>query len=146
MLPALLLLAFASPAFAVDDGELAIDNRNLRLKDPAGYAADLTAGSTGDRLFAARELRRLARAYARSARGAGDAALEARASLADLRHDALASAESAVVDKRDIRGLCADLLAVIGKPSSVAALQRARDAEDRPKVQKRIDVAIQALQ
>lgn len=141
----LFALFLAAPAFAVDQDGLAIDTRAVRLKDPAGYAADLTGGKPSERQFAARELRRLARMYARKATGDGDPALEARASLQDLRRDALASAEIAVVDARDIRASCADLLAIIGQRTSVTALEKALEAEDRPRVDKRIEAAILAL-
>jgi hypothetical protein len=146
-IPAWLLAALlcTQPAFATDGGDFAIDNRQLRLKAPAGYAADLTAGNTGDRLFAARELRRLARSWQKRAQGSGDAALDAKASLADLRRDALVAAEMAVVEKADVRALCADLLAVIGRPTSRAPLEHALALEDRRRVDKRIEAALRVI-
>jgi HEAT repeat protein len=142
----LLLAAAFAQAPPGDPQDASQNPMSSRYGTPLDYAGDLLSGDKADRLFAARELRRQAESAARKADGKpSDAQLEARVWLADLHDDTFTAATRAVVEHADVRAPLAEMLAALGDPAALPALEQALAAEDREAVRKRVQASIDAL-
>lgn len=143
----MIALLLASLAFAQAPPRDPSDPQQLRTKSNIEYAGDLAGSDGPDRVYAARALRMQALTARRQADGPeSERQFEARVTLSDLRHDALGGAMRAVVEHRDVRAACADILRAFEDPTSKPALLAALEAEDRKRIKKRIEKAIDAIE
>lgn len=137
----LLLLTVGASASAQDTTLNAPGNP---LKTREELVRELDRGSTADKLYAARELRRQAREAARGLeRGKPGSlkALEARETMGDLRRDVPNPAMSCLRLTR-VRGVCADILRIIEAKEALPSLSIAAQEPGRGHraVQRALDV------
>lgn len=138
MLAILCLLASAqTPALGIDRSHPAID-----------LVADLESTRAGDRLLAARELRRVVAAGTRRAARANDPleAREAEIAVHDACADTAAARHRAVGTFRDVRKALAEVAVGCEDTAALPSLRDARAAETRAGVIRKLDAAIAALE
>jgi hypothetical protein len=140
----LLLLALASPAFAVDAQSSLQEGSQKEIAD---YLHDLASDSDPDRLFAARVLKGdLARALATERRAPEGSLpwLDARSLLVEL--DArLPDACRVAIRHQNATAPCADIYAMLQYRPALPLLVELRAGEQRKPVQRRLDAAIATL-
>ena len=126
----LLLLTAAAPAAAQQS---MLEGPGTPLKTREELVRELDRGSTPDKLYAARELRRQAREAARGLkRGQPGSmrAMEARETMSDLRRDVPVPAAACLSISR-VRGVCADILRIIEAKEALPALSAAAQEPGR---------------
>lgn len=155
LLPLLLLLA--CPALAGVGVSKTGPGQNVGPTNPssglygepqlADWAHDLEADRKGDRLLAARELRRMAQSARRQSQSKNPfRAQEGLVLLADLEREVGPAARRAVVKHENIRRPCAQILAYLGDPMALPELRRALELEERKGVVKQLQRAIDTLE
>ncbi len=111
------------------------------------WAHDLESDRKGDRLLAARELRRMTQSAHRQSQSKNPfRAQEGLVLLADLRSEVGPAVRRAAVDHANVRRPCAQILASLGDPAALPELRQALAAEARKGVSKQLQRAIDTLE
>jgi hypothetical protein len=109
---------------------------------------DLEGTNKPERLFAARELRRLLKQTARIAGRRGDSLTteSARIELIDLRAALNHPTRRCVMNHANVRAQCAEILGLLGDDEAIDFLEAALELDERKRVKRRIEKAITYLE